>query len=312
MLLLRAFIAALVFAVACGQVRAADVVGYSEAYDTLYRVNLTTQSAQEIGRATPLSAARYSIIDGLTYSPDGRLFAVADARGTKSLLQISASTGLATIVGSINLGSSVEEDVGLAFTADGKLWLSTRGGDFFQINPTNGTATLVGNLGVTVTGMTSRGNALYAAGSQGNNNLYQIDPATAHATLIGEYGTSINYVTAASPAFDASGQLWIILDYVPPPSDANPTAAKWSDLSRNSVAGNGTLLNLGPITAPANSISAGDLEFIGLRGFAIVPPSGGTAVTTEPTPALGTPALACLILLFAVFAGTRLGRHRPN
>jgi hypothetical protein len=311
-MLLRAFIAALVFAVACGQVRAADVVGYSEAYDALYRVDLTTRSAQLIGSATPANAPRYSTIVGLTYSPSGALFAVSDAKASKTLLRISTSTGLATPVGALSLGSSDELDIGLAFTADGKLWLSTNVGGLWQVDPGSAAATLVGSLGARITGLTSRGNVLYGAGSQGNNNLYQIDQTSGHATLIGAYGDSVNYVTAASPAFDASGQLWVILDYVPSPSDNIPTA-KWSDLARTAVAGKGTLLNLGQITAPDNTPSADGLEFIGLRGFAIVPPSaGGTAVITDATPALGMPGLACLILLLAIFAGTRLGRYRPN
>src|SRR3954470_4770761 len=100
---LRALFAALVLAVANHAASAADIVGYSEAFDTLYRVDLTTRTAQEIGRATPLGATRYSTIDGLTFSPDGKLYAVADGQ-IKTLLQINAGTGLAAPVGVLNLG----------------------------------------------------------------------------------------------------------------------------------------------------------------------------------------------------------------
>lgn len=301
---LRAYIAALVLAVFCGPVLAADIVGYSEAFDTLFSVDLTTQSAQEIGRATPLGVPRYSIIDGLTFSPDRKLYGISDAGSAKTLLQIDTNTGLAAPIGLLNLGTSDQLDLGLAFTADGKLWLSAGTGDLWQVNPTNASVTLIGNLGTKITGLTSRGNVLYGAGSQGNNNFYQIDQTKAKATLIGAYGSNINYVTAASPAFDSTGQLWMILDYVPPPSGID--TAEWSDLARIDPAG--ALTDLGAITAPAASRSADDLAHIGLRGFAIVAPTG-TAL--DATPALSWLSMASLTLLLALLAGTRLRRQRP-
>jgi hypothetical protein len=300
---LRALIAALVFAVICGRAAAADVIGYSEAFDTLYRVDLTTQTALEIGRATPIGSQRYSLIDGLTFSPDGRLYAVSDAASVKTLLQINATTGLATPIGVLNLNTDKQLDLGLAFTSDGKLWLSSGPGMFWQVNPADASVTLIGNLGVKVTGLTSRGNVLYGAGSQGTNNLYLIDQNNAQATLIGAYGSEIGLVSAASPAFDAAGQLWVVLDYIPFPG------SQWSDLARVETAG--SLNNLGAITAPTNSQSATDLAFIGLRGLAIISPSGVT-VATDSMPALSGFGMASLIAVLALFAGTRLRRRRPN
>lgn len=299
-MLLRASIAALVLAVA-GTARA-DVLGYSEAFDTLYRVNLTTHTAQEIGPATPAGVTRYPILDGLTFSPDGKLYAVADG-GTKILLQISTGTGLATPIGALNLGTTQRLDLGLAFTADGKLWMSSGPGSFWQVDPNNASVRLVGNVGLKLTGLTSRGNALYGAGGQGNNNLYQIDQTTAKATLIGPYGPSVNYVSAASPAFDATGQLWVVLDYVPPQSGS--TTPDWSDLARSDASG--TLTNVGAIT-PANSQSTNDLQQIGLRGLAIVAPA---AATVDSTPALSINAMLSLAALLALIAGTRLRRRHP-
>jgi len=303
---LRAFIAALVLAVVHGQVAAADVIGYSEAFDTLYRVDLTTRSAEEIGRATPPGITRYPTIDGLTYSPTGRLYGVADAHGPKILLQINAANGLANVIGTIDTGSNQSQDLALAFTADGRLWMSTVSGDFWQIDPVSAAATKIGNLGVKITGMTSQGNLLYGAGSQGNNNLYLIDPAKATASLVGAYGSSISYVTAASPAFDANGQLWVMLDYVPPPDNNVP---EWSDLATGTL--DGSLQNRGQVTAPPNSTSFTDLRYIGLRGFAITAPTGTPPVATAPTPAISWRGLIALALLLGLAAGTRLRSRRP-
>ena len=310
---LRALIAALVLAVSYGQALATDPVGYGEAFDTLYRVDLATHTAQEIGRATPLGSPRLANVEGLTFSPDGKLYAVSDADTLKTLLSIDPITGLATSIAALNLaGQNVngQLDLGLAFTCDGKLWLSSGTGMFWQVNnPSTGTTTYIGNLGVKITGLTAQGNVLYGTGSQGDNHLYQIDPLTAKTTLIGAYGPAANYITTTSPGFDASGQLWAILDYVPPPSGSE--VAPWSDLVQIET-GSATLANLGSITAPQSSQSAADLEFIGLKGLAIAPSVCATTGSVASTPALSWRAMAALIALLMLFAGTRLRRCRQT
>lgn len=305
---LRALFAALVFAVACGRAIAADVVGYSEAFDTLYRVDLTTRTAQEIGRATPIGAPRFSIIEGLTASPNGALFAVADALSTKTLLQISPTTGLATTVGTLNLtGGNVagEIDIGLAFTCDGRLWMSSGTGLLWQVDPGNATATFIGNLGVKITGLAAKGNVLYGAGSQGNNNLYRIDLATAATTLVGAYGSNVSYVTTASPAFDSSGQLHALLDYVPPPNDNDPVA-DWSDLAQIDP-NTATLAKLGSVTASGTSYE--DLFQIGLKGLAFLPSVCAAAPTTSKLPSLSVWSMALLVLLLLVLARGQFSRR---
>ena len=187
---LRAFIAALFLCAACGQAVAADVVGYSEAFDTLYRVNLTMQTATEIGRATPSGIARLANVEGLTFSPSGKLYAVSDAGSVKTLLSIDQATGLATVIGTLNLGTSNQLDLGMAYTCDGRLWLSARTGQLWQVDPVTAGITLIGNMlnggkTVTITGLTARGNQLYGAGSQGDNQFYTIVTSTAKATLVG-------------------------------------------------------------------------------------------------------------------------------
>jgi hypothetical protein len=275
---LRGFIAAFVLGVLATRAYAADPIGYAEAFDTLYSVDLVTHAATEIGRATPLeSPTRYANITGLTFNPGGVLYAISDAGQTKTLLTIDRNTGLATPVGTLNLGTSQQLDLSLAFTCDGVLWMAAGKGK------------------------------LYAAGGQGNNNLYVIDPAAVTATPAGSYGSSV-YITTTSLAFDKSGRIWAVLDYVPPQSDSQPVK-QWSDLAQ--LAANGALSNLGSIT-PATSASTADLEYIGLKGLAI--PSGICAVTAAlgTTPLLSWPAMAMLIAAFALLGGTTLRRRHQT
>ena len=301
---LRGFIAAFALGVFMSQAHAADSIGYAEAFDTLYSVDLSTHQASEIGRATPLDSLnpRWANIVGLTFSPGGVLFAVSDAGAIKTLLRIDATTGLATAVGTLDLGTQSQLDLGLAFTCDGKLWMSAGTGQFWEVDPASAAATPLGNLGVTVTGLAAHGDRVYATGSQGNNVLYSIDTQTAQASAIGSYGSN-NFITTASPGFDSAGTLWAVLDYVPPPSGPSPD---WSDLAQIRV-DTGELTNLGAIT-PAQAKWAGDLQQIGLKGLAI-PASVCAAPGLASTPALSWQALLALLLALLLTGGTWLRRR---
>lgn len=309
---LRAFLAALVLGVFASQARAADVVGYGEAFNVLYSVDLTTHTATLIGSAGLIYGQPTGNIEGLTFSPAGTLYAVNDG-AIKTLLSIDKNTGLATAVGTLNLGTSNQLDLALAFTCDGKLWMSAGTGQFWSVDPATANVTALGNLGVKITGLTARGSVLYGAGSQGNNNLYSIDPVKTTATLVGSY-QSANYITTASPGFDSTGQLWAILDYVPP-QPGNTAIAPWSDLAQLSLT-NGALTDLGTITPPApidtQSPTYSNLFQIGLKGLAI--PSGvcAPAGNFASIPALSWRGIAALIVLMLLLGGTQLRRRRPN
>ncbi len=309
---LRAFIAALVLAVVSCRVFAADVVGYSEAFDTLYRVNLTTQTAVEIGRATPIGAARLSIIEGLTTSPSGSLYAVSVSPTVKTLLQINSGNGLARQIGAVPLSgadATSEIAVGMAFTCDGRLWLSSSGGSLYRVDPSSGAATLIGNMGVKVTGLAAKGNLLFGAGSQGNNNLYQINLTNASTTLVGPYGAGASFISTASPAFDASGTLYVVLDYVPPAADNDPVT-DWSDLALVNPT-TATLSNNGAITAMGNSYN--DLFQIGLKGLAFTPSAcAAAAAAATQISTLSWSTLLLMILLIASVAGFQFSRRYPT
>lgn len=306
---LRAFIAALVFVVALAPARAADTLAYSESFDTLFRVDLTAHTATKTGQATPVGTTRFANIEGLTLTPGGALYGVSDGSPTKTLLQIDPATGLATVVGVLTLpggDTTGQLDLGMAATCDGKLWLSSGTGLFWQIDPNTAAATLVGNLDAKITGLAARGNQVYGAGSQTNNNLYSIDTNTGATTLLGAYGTS-NYITTTSPGFDATGRLWAVLNYIPPPQGQS-TFAEWSDLAQINLS-TGALDNTGSITGDAEF----QTDFYGsLKGLAIASSCTAAVAATAQLPTLSWPALAVLILLVGGFAAIQFSRRYPR
>ena len=318
---LRAIIASLVLAVSSVAVKA-QTLAYGEAFDTLYAFDLSTRTAAPIGPAGSYGGSALANISGLTFSPDGQhLYAVSDTL-LKVLMTIDRSTGAASVIGPLGGGSGLGEtgqgsfnvlDLGLSFTCDGRLWLSAGAtGSLWQVDPNTANVTKVGNTGVTITGLTARGNELFGAGSQDDPQLYRIDVKTAHATAVGHYGTT-DPITTASPGFDASGQLWTVIDNVPPLPPLN-TQPQWSSLAKVDAAG--TLAVVGDISTPSGAhypTNATQLPYVGLKGLAIASPCAIAQVaSSRPTPALSPAAAMLLALLFAVFAGTSLRPRRHS
>lgn len=319
---LRAVIASLVLAVSSVAAQAATVA-YGEALDTLYAFDLTTRSALPLGPAGNWGGSTIANVEGLTFSPDGqRLYAVSDTL-LKVLMTVDRGTGQASVIGPLGGNAGLGEsgqgsynvfDFGMSFTCDGRLWLSSGAtGSLWQVDPSTGLTTKVGKLGVTITGLTARGNDLFGAGSQDDPNLYLIDTATAKATPVGAYGNQINPITTASPGFEPSGQLFAVLDNVPP-LPPQTTQPQWSALA--SVAEKGAMTILGDITSsdqqkyPSN---ATQLPYVGLKGLAIASPCAIAApVSTRPAPALSVAASALLALLILLLAGTSLRSRRRS
>ncbi len=310
---LRAVIASLVLAVT-SVVANAQTIAYGEAFDTLYAFDLTTRNAGAIGPAGSWSGTPLSNVEGLTYSSDGQhLYAVTDTL-LKVLMTVDRSTGAASVIGklggSAGLGDTGQGnfnvlDLGMSFTCDGRLWLSSGAtGSLWEVDPLTANATKVGNLGVTVTGLTARGNELFGAGSHGDPNLYLINTTTAKATAVGTYGSSVEPITTASPGFEPSGQLWSVLDNVPPLPPLN-TQPQWSSLAK--LAANGNLSVVGDITIASGlkyPSNATQLPYVGLKGLAIASPCSITVVNSAPAPTLSAVASAILALLIALIAGT--------
>lgn len=306
---LRAYLAALVLVASCS-VASAGPTALGEAFDTLYRIDLDSHTAEPIGAAGTSGGLPISSLEGLTYGPDGKLYAASD--NLKALFQINPASGSATYIGSLGLagqgtGQFDALDMSMSFTCDGKLWLASGAtGKFWQVNPGNGATTYVGNLGVSITGLTSRNGILYGAGSRTTPFLYAVNPANAKVTLIGSYGSS-DWITVVSPGFDSTGKLWAVLNNIPPGPGVD-TLPLWSDLA--SITSGGALTDLGNITGPAS------LQKQGITGLAFGAPvcqgSGGTASNLTPTPAISAPFKAALIVMTVLLAGTTLRRRRRN
>jgi hypothetical protein len=316
---LRAVIASLLLAVA-GTSAHAGSVAYGEAFDTLYAFDLTTRNAIPLGPAGTYGGTAIANVEGLTFAPNGQLYAVSDTL-LKVLMTIDRTSGAASVIGPLGGSGGLGEtgqgtfnvlDLGLSFTCDGRLWLSSGAtGSFWQVDPSTAAVTKIGNLGAKITGLTARGNSLFGAGSQGDAHLYAIDVGNGHATAIGSYGADIEPITTASPGFDTSGQLWSILDDVPPlpPKQTQP---QWSQLATVSTAGD--LDVVGDISTPAGQkfpSNATQLPYVGLKGLAIASPCAIAApAASSSAPSLSFASLVLLALLVAGAAGTSHGLRR--
>jgi hypothetical protein len=317
---LRAFIATLVLAVS-GIHANAGTVAYGEAFDTLYRIDLATRTAAPIGVAGSWSGASIANVEGLTYGPNGKLYAVSDTV-FKALMTIDPATGLASVIGPLGGGSGLGDtgqgtfdvlDLGMTFTCDGKLWLSSGfTGSLWQVDPGSGATTRIGKLGATITGLTARGNQVFGAGSQNDPNLYSINLTSGQAAAVGPYGQGLNPITTASPGFDATGKLWSVLDNVPPlPPTQTP---QWSTLA--SIKPTGALAAVGDITTPSGlkyPSNVTQLPYVGIKGLAITSPcSVAKTAALDPAPATSPMSLAVLVLLVLLGAGTSYRRRRQT
>ncbi len=306
---LRANIAALFLAAAPFSANAA-AVAYGESIvasngssqGALVRIGLgASPTATILGLTGPVLIGSNLVypwnIRGLSFGPDGTLYAVSDDQGV--LLQIKQSNGQATLIGALGLGASASSrGLSMAVTCDGNAWLASgTSGNFWKVDTATGAATLVGNLGSTITGLAAQGNTLFGTGSQSSNQkLYTINTTTAKTTLVGAYGSTAGNVDTISPGFDSGAQLWAVLDNIP----GNPNIL-WSDLAQITST-SGALSDIGPITGvPA-------LQGVGIVGLAIASPCGDGVGASDPGPgyiqAPVLPTLGALILtaLFIVVA----------
>lgn len=289
----------------------AEPAGYAVGFDRLYRLDAGTGQASAVG---PLG---FIDVEGLAFAPDGTLYGVADAGRvppgndqTDFLLRINTQTGAATAVGQLSglaglgTGAFGELDYGLAFTCDGRLWLSSdTTNQLWEVNPSNAVTRYVGNTGAAISGLAARGNTLYGVSIDGNEGLYRIDTNTGAASLIGLLGLPDRMFDAGLD-FAANGDLWVTIDYLTPPQGIPPL--------RNDVARldpmTGRILEMRTVTGAGSGIDTVQME-----GFALAPPGGcgGGAVDEpppRPIPGPGPLVLGALALL--MLAGSRVALQR--
>lgn len=296
---LTCFIAAGMLAVSALPAWAAPTTAYGEAFDTLYKIDVASRQATELGRSGSYHGQLIGNISGLTTTTDGTLYAAAG--GVKMLVKVDAGNGSANIVGSFGLDGQGDPtrndalDLNMVAGCDDTLWLSSAfAGKLWKVDPASGATTLVGATGHTITGLVAHGDKLYGAGGRGDNSFYAVDPATGAATAIGSFGPAVTrWVNSVSMSFDDDGVLWAVINYVPPRDGSQPIA-DWSDLATIDPA-TGTVTMLGPVTGPES------LRQIGMKGFTVGPPQCTRGGVTPHAAPIGSPwALGLLGLLLAL------------
>lgn len=275
----------------------AEPIGYATGFDALYRVDLAT------GQATRLGPIGYNDVEGLAISPQGVLYGVADATvgngsgTTDFLLRIDQTTGAGTLVGQLaglaGQGPTGNLDYGLAFTCDGRLWLSSDTTDeLWEVDPANAVPRRVGSTGQALSGLAGSGNELYGVSIGNTPALYRIDTATAASTLVGPLNAG-GVVDDAGLDFDATGRLWALLD----PEPAAVGVTRIAQLNR---------------TTGAADVGASIGVNVGFEGLAIAPPgscsSPGVGSTAVQVPGPGPLGLGLLGLLAALLGGWQLRR----
>lgn len=269
----------------------AQPIGYASGFRDLYRVDLAN------GQATVVGAIGFNDVEGFAFAPNGSLYAAVDftmqvgggsSATTDFLIRIDTSTGAGTLIAAFpglqGRGPGGQLDYGLAFTCDGRLWMSAETtGELWEVNPANAGLRLVGNTGASLSGLAGKGTELYGVSVDPNPSLYRIDTTTAAATAIGPLGVS-GAVFNVGLDFDASGALWATLD----PRDNAPSRLARLDLQTG-----------GAVEVRNLSAESG----IGIKALAIAPPGlcevAGTPVAPVIVPGPGAP----LLLLLTAVAG---------
>ena len=284
----------------------ADPIGYVSTFSDLYRVDLAT------GAATRVGPIRFNDVDGLAFAPDGQLYGVADQTAgsgsglTDFLVRIDTTTGNGTLVGPLsglaNQGPNGSLDYGLAFTCDGRLWLSSDStGVLWEVTPGTGQVRQVASTGVPLSGLAARGRELFGIGvRQGFGDAvqqatYRIDTQTGSTERIGSLA-SVDTLSGAGADFDSGGALWATLDSQPPDFNRATRVAR-IDLT----------------TGAANVVASlsGIQDNVSARGLAIAPPAAcsvGAPGPAQPVPGAGVLMLIVLSTLAALLGARQLQR----
>lgn len=175
--------------------------------DLLYGVELVPWGSnlliisQQNGSGTVVGNTGIGEIFGLAFTPDGRLFGIAQDQ----LLLIDSNTAQVSSVGS---GLGISGINALVSDSNGHLYGATSDGAFVGINPETGVAVVIGWYGAD---LVSSGDLAFApngtlyATSQGGDSdrLIRVNPQTGQATVVG----SIGFQQVYGLAFNSQGIL---------------------------------------------------------------------------------------------------------
>jgi len=242
------------------------------------------------GEATDLGAAGFQDVESLAFSPGCEtLYAVDDV--SDRLLTCDTVKGTCRAVG--GLGVDVT-DTGLAFAADGSLYMSTdapKNPSFlYRLDPATGHATAVGPQGQEVTGLGGTypspacPSGLYGLGGDGRNNLVCLDTQTGQAVPVG----ALRRVTLNDGGldFNAHGVLFGLAD-----APQQPTRV----IALSQVTGSATVI----ATVKIGGREAGGFEGLAIEHGACAPAPPSLAALAIDAPALGGWGLAGLALALA-------------
>jgi hypothetical protein len=266
--------------------------------DLLYAIDLQTGMATKIG-----SAGGFQGVESFTFDPGCKtLYGVDDV--TDQLVTCDIQSGTCKAVGPLGVDIT---DTGLAFGADGILYMSTdapKPSKIYKLNPATGKATLLGAMGQEVTGLAADRTGLYGLGGDGRNNLVKIETATGQATTLGPLKTVV--LVDGGIDFDADGTLWGIH-----PGSVGRVGHSQTfkiDLATGAAT----------IVAQVKDAANGSL-LDGFKGLAIAdgvcknlapppPPPGGAAIAIPALEAWGIAALTLILTACAIASLRKLRR----
>lgn len=281
----------------------AQAYGLISGYDGLYRINLDNAQTTRLGEFGFYSGQPIVDVEGLAHAPDGTLYGVAD--NLKVLLRIDPASGHTSIVNFLRESGRLFDpnanlDVGLAFTCDGRLWMSSAQlGQLWELDPATAEARAVGSLAARLSGLAAQGDQLYGIGSGTAEGLYLVNRQNAQTQRIGSLGAG--FPPSASIAFDAQGRLWGSLGFNPPTLRSDLV-----EIDTRSGAVVSTRAILGPDFAPS-----GNYRNVDALAIAATPcvPAAGNLPAVASVPGLNFPGQVILAALI-VLVGLAFGRRR--
>lgn len=289
-MILRRFIRGLLCAAfSAGCVAAlAGPTGYSVRSDIdkkLYRIDLATGVATEVG------LTGFSKIEGLAINASGELFGVNPS--TAQLVKCSGLTGACTAVGALTGLIQLQTNAGLAFAANGSLYLAMNA-VIYRVDPATGGTAALGPTGPAISGLAgvspsaTCASGLYGlGGNTDRGKLYCINTTTGAAVLLGSL-SGANPLDSGLDGDPTTGLVWGISNDEP-----------------------GQVFAITPSNLAVSNQKAVTLGGKGIGGFEslAVAPSSTTGVTAEGVP---VPTLAgavqgglTMLLLIAAAAGLR-------